>query len=172
MGDAPVHSAPCPSRRPGEVGPRWSRTRSPPREAQSSPAPVALPSAKQEKAIALDGRRGEEEGKQARSHPFPPLTSSSDFPFLGGSLLNSSESPRTKFRCRSKAMNLPARANRASQYSSTPSAVSLIPGLPAHNLPAINQGDPHPCENRGTEYGIMSLPPKQKRKAVLFAHGS
>jgi hypothetical protein len=33
--------------------------------------------------------------------------SSSDFPFLGGSLRNSSESPRTRFICLSNAMNLP-----------------------------------------------------------------
>jgi hypothetical protein len=34
------------------------------------------------------------------------LTSSSGIPFLGGSFLNSSASPSTRFMCRSKAINL------------------------------------------------------------------
>ena len=35
-----------------------------------------------------------------------PVTSSSVLPFLGGSFLNSSASPSTRFMCLSKAMNL------------------------------------------------------------------
>ena len=73
-------------------------------------------------------------------------TSVSVCPFLGGSFLNSSESPSTMFMCLSNAMNLRATTITLLQSLSgrnscqTPELAS-----PAHDLPAINNGDTHAC---------------------------
>ena len=46
------------------------------------------------------------DSRQMQQERRPGLTSSSESPFLGGSFRYSSASPSTKFKCRSKAMNL------------------------------------------------------------------
>jgi hypothetical protein len=62
------------------------------------------------------------------------LTSSSDLPFLGGSFLNSSESPNTRFMCRSYAMNLQAQQESIRRVLLVLLLLLLLPSRPRCRL--------------------------------------
>ena len=70
----------------------------------------------------------------------------SDLPFFGGSFLNSSASPRTRFMWRSKAMNLAAGAETQSQQliQLFVGQCTAAAGQPANHLPPVQHSDPHP----------------------------
>lgn len=101
-------------------------------------------------------------------------TSSADFPFLGGSLLNSSESASTRLRWRSNAMNLHPCTHACMHVAKgmglqvmQACMVAPVPDLcasaPAHNLPAIDQRHAHACMKVRVEWaggwvrGVLKL---------------
>lgn len=132
------------------------------------------------RALRRPARRSGREAARTR-------TSSSDLPFLGGSLLNSSESPSTRFKCRSNAMNLHSAGagarrgcDRDVQFQCFPRPAGPwhadLVYSPAHDLPAIDEGHPHACAGKDGGARLKGDPPQQQERPSLrmgrVAYGS